>query len=32
LLDKVPLIPFEFGPAWQFVDVFGHSPHPLRRL
>ena len=26
------LIPFEFGPISQFIDVFDHSPHLLRRI
>ena len=26
------LIPFEFGPISQFMDVFDHSPHLLRRI
>jgi hypothetical protein len=32
LLGKAALIPLEFGPIRQFMDIFGHSPHLLRRL
>jgi hypothetical protein len=30
LSGKPALIPLEFGPIRQFVDIFGHSPHHLR--
>jgi hypothetical protein len=30
LSGKAALIPLEFGPIRQFVDIFNHSPHRLR--